>query len=144
MRNVTIAEFANEKGLAEITVRRWIKKGKIEAFKSENKWLIKDDQVSSEVIKFPVDDQGDDQGDDQSRLIITLEQTSVLQVKEIELQSKTIKALEDAIEIQKLGNSGLHTLLNARQEQIEELKSRLEKAERPFHQKLFDFLGFTN
>ena len=140
MRNVTIAEFANEKGLAEITVRRWIKKGKIEAFKSENKWLIKDDQVSSEVIKFPVDDQGDDQ----SRLIITLEQTSVLQVKEIELQSKTIKALEDAIEIQKLGNSGLHTLLNARQEQIEELKSRLEKAERPFHQKLFDFLGFTN
>ena len=140
MRNVTIAEFANEKGLAEITVRRWIKKGKIEAFKSENKWLIKDDQVSNEVIKFPVDDQGDDQ----SELIITLEQTSVLQVKEIELQSKTIKALEDAIEIQKLGNSGLQTLLNARQEQIDELKSRLEKAERPFHQKLFDFLGFQN
>ena len=140
MRNVTIAEFANEKGLAEITVRRWIKKGKIEAFKSENKWLIKDDQVSNEVIKFPVDDQGDDQ----SELIITLEQTSVLQVKEIELQSKTIKALEDAIEIQKLGNSGLQTLLNARQEQIDELKSRLEKAERPFHQKLFDFLGFKN
>ena len=140
MRNVTIAEFANEKGLAEITVRRWIKKGKIEAFKSENKWLIKDDQVSNEVIKFPVDDQGNDQ----SGLIITLEQTSVLQVKEIELQSKTIKALEDAIEIQKLGNSGLQTLLNARQEQIDELKSRLEKAERPFHQKLFDFLGFKN
>jgi len=140
MRNVTIAEFANEKGLAEITVRRWIKKGKIEAFKSENKWLIKDDQVSNEVIKFPVDDQGDDQ----SELIITLEQTSVLQVKEIELQSKTIKALEDAIEIQKLGNTGLQTLLNARQEQIDELKSRLEKAERPFHQKLFDFLGFKN
>ena len=134
MRNVTIAEFANEKGLAEITVRRWIKKGKIEAFKSENKWLIKDDQVSNV----------DDQGDDQSRLIISLEQTSVLQAKEIELQSKTIKALEDAIEIQKLGNSGLHALLNARQEQIEELKSRLEKAERPFHQKLFDFLGFKN
>ena len=100
MRNVTIAEFANEKGLAEITVRRWIKKGKIEAFKSENKWLIKDDQVSNEVIKFPVDDQGDDQ----SELIITLEQTSVLQVKEIELQSKTIKALEDAIEIQKFSS----------------------------------------
>ena len=140
MRNVTIAEFANEKGLAEITVRRWIKKGKIEAFKSENKWLIKDDQVSNEVIKFPVDDQGNDQ----SGLIITLEQTSVLQVKEIELQSKTIKVLEDAIEIQKLGNSGLQTPLNARQEQIDELKSRLEKAERPFHQKLFDFLGFQN
>ena len=140
MRNVTIAEFANEKGLAEITVRRWIKKGKIEAFKSENKWLIKGDQVSNEVIKFPVDDQGNDQ----SGLIITLEQTSVLQAKEIELQSKTIKALEDAIEIQKLGNSGLQTLLNARQEQIDELKSRLEKAERPFHQKLFDFLGFKN
>ena len=140
MRNVTIAEFANEKGLAEIAVRRWIKKGKIEAFKSENRWLIKDDQVSNEVIKFPVDDQGNDQ----SGLIITLEQTSVLQVKEIELQSKTIKALEDAIEIQKLGNTGLQTLLNARQEQIDELKSRLEKAERPFHQKLFDFLGFKN
>ena len=140
MRNVTIAEFANEKGLAEITVRRWIKKGKIGAFKSENKWLIKGDQVSNEVIKFPVDDQGNDQ----SGLIITLEQTSVLQVKEIELQSKTIKVLEDAIEIQKLGNSGLQTLLNARQEQIDELKSRLEKAERPFHQKLFDFLGFKN
>ena len=140
MRNVTIAEFANEKGLAEIAVRRWIKKGKIEAFKSENRWLIKDDQVSNEVIKFPVDDQGDDQ----SELIITLEQTSVLQVKEIELQSKTIKALEDAIEIQKLGNTGLQTLLNARQEQIDELKSRLEKTERPFHQKLFDFLGFKN
>ena len=140
MRNVTIAEFANEKGLAEIAVRRWIKKGKIEAFKSENKWLIKGDQVSNEVIKFPVDDQGNDQ----SGLIITLEQTSVLQVKEIELQSKTIKVLEDAIEIQKLGNSGLQTLLNARQEQIDELKSRLEKAERPFHQKLFDFLGFKN
>ena len=77
-------------------------------------------------------------------MIITLEQTSVLQVKEIELQSKTIKALEDAIEIQKLGNTGLQTLLNARQEQIDELKLRLEKAERPFHQKLFDFLGFKN
>ena len=96
--------------------------------------------MSHEVIKFPVDDQGNDQ----SGLIITLEQTSVLQVKEIELQSKTIKVLEDAIEIQKLGNSGLQTLLNARQEQIDELKSRLEKAERPFHQKLFDFLGFQN
>ena len=43
MRNVTSAEFANEKGLAEIAVRRWIKKGKIGAFKSENKWLIKGD-----------------------------------------------------------------------------------------------------
>ena len=61
MRNVTSAEFANEKGLAEIAVRRWIKKGKIGAFKSENKWLIKGDQVSHEVIKFPVDDQGNDQ-----------------------------------------------------------------------------------